>query len=147
MFRRIISSLALAGFLVSHLAAFPHTHAAVTADHGAKPHLHLGGHAHAHGHAHPHDHESLTPEDEELPVDGQISQDHDRDALYLANSGPANSLSGSGSLSQLMLVFLCIDTGMTAAVVAGPSTAGALPLPDSLPDDGPLFLDLRTLRI
>jgi hypothetical protein len=141
MFRRTISSAVLMGFLASQLAMFPHAHAAESPDHHARPHVHVGGHAHSHDDPHP------TPQsDHEHPPCGFHAEPHDHDAVYLPNSGPAQASSGS-SVTQMVVALLNVDPRPVPLANIASARSGTRPCPDALPDDGPLFLDLRTLRI
>jgi hypothetical protein len=147
MFRSAVSSLALVGYLASQLAMFPHAHAAATPDLDSKPHVHMRGHSHSHSHPHSHNHGAPASDAKLPPVGEQGSQDHDQDALYLPNFGPARLQSSDNPLSQVLFGLLSIDGPTVAPTTAEMTAAGFLPAPDFLPDESLLFLDLRTLRI
>ena len=143
MMRRSISILVLAGFVASQLAVFPHAHPTADHERDSRPHVHLTGHAHSH--AHPHTHRHQAGHDTKVSAGVVAAEQHDSDAAYLPNSGPARS--GAASSLLHMLVTLSNEACTISIPTQIGGRAGTIPCPDSLPDDGPLFLNLRTLRI
>src|SRR5262245_20646908 len=113
MFRRIVSSCVLAGFVVAQWASMPHAHATgAPHDHDQTPHIHVGhSHDHGCGHSHRHDTPAIEQGDELAGSQIQGVANHDSDAVYL----PASQATASGDTSQHKLhmasvILACFDT-------------------------------------
>ena len=162
MFRRLISSCVLAGFVVAQWAAMPHGHAPGTQlpdDHWGTPHIHLSSffgspHQHEHGHKNDsgddHRHDTLTGERECVSDECRFSgtADHDRDAVYLP-SPVSISATGQTDQSKLLAVPAILhfaDGAPFLNALPARHVASRCP-PDERVSGCALYLALRTLRI
>jgi len=157
MYRRIISSCVLAGFLVAQWAAIPHAHAEGNPlDHDTAPHAHfsaVGGLTHDHDHQHgTHDHCHATPiaaRDSISPDSGASSvPDHDLDAVYLPSTGSITATCGveHGKLAATPVVFHAFDSVLFFGTLNDTLVAAACPS-SNYASSCALYLALRTLRI
>lgn len=107
MFRHILSTLALVGFIASQWAAMPHAHGGSEgAAHSAVPHVHTSSHSHRHGHGHHH-----HPTHHKHRPNGNGVQDgtnHDSDAIYLPMSTPTVHRGGDIFLNLQALLALLL---------------------------------------
>ncbi len=162
MYRKIISSCVLAGFLIAQWAAIPHAHAQGNPlDHAAAPHVHLaaaGGSSHAHGHSHEHkpsaghDHCHATPAAIHTSTmqncDVGSIPDHDADAVYLPSPTPIAATSGVDH-SKSIATLIALHTFDSSIFIDSP-TANLVASPHPSHNYAPscaLYLALRTLRI
>lgn len=150
--QRVISSLALLGYLASQLAAVPHAHAGVDASNHPRLHLHLSEseyshhHGHSHGAGHHHHHEA-TPKSSLTAVEAPLGQpgSHDDDAIYLGHAELGRVTTGDVTGVWLSLL---ASLDFPVPVICEPEMIGsALPVPGSLPGQERLFLELGALRI
>ncbi len=162
MFRRLISSCVLAGFLVAQWAAMPHGHARGTQlpdDLTASPHIHLSsffGSSHDNGHSHRnepgHIHRYDTPTGERECVLDECGLvgivDHDKDVVYLPT---LVSIAAAGGINQCKLLTTPVVPHFlvgAAFLNAAPSHhVASLRRPDERDSGCALFIALRTLRI
>ena len=163
MFRRVVSTCVLIGFIAGQGAAIPHAHAHETdaEDGHASPHVHLSwfgrsthGHDHEHGPGGTHRHQAAVPNDSSAATpNGQATgeNDHDGDAVYLPGEVPRatttsldEALALKGQAAHLAL--LAFDPGFAAGLSATHCTAFRRP-PDERHPGCALYLTLRTLRI
>ena len=157
MFRRLITTCVLAGFLAAQWAVSPHSHGVSTEpSHNDAPHVHLPfchhGHDHSHAdcHAHSHQAECVAADSAEEQQGVSNADGHDGDAVYFA----------AGSTESVVnAVQKCPDQSPSAqspaisadvCLLNESSTASIVNLPEA-PDNGApscaRFLSLRSLRI
>ena len=162
MYRRLISSCVLAGFVIAQWAAMPHGHALgsqLPDDHAAIPHVHLAGigvssHKHEHGHehatSHAHHHDAARADRQGMSHDCRLSDigEHDEDAVYLPTSGSIATTSGADQSKQLtahaLLIF--VDGTPSFDAIVACHVASLRPPAESAPGCA-LYLALRALRI
>lgn len=151
MFRRIIASLLLIGYLAGQLATMPHAHAAWDAEHEKVAHIHGGwftrwfdreGHSHGCS-AHCHRGQSAAEKSETSPQE----QPHDHDCILLPQPVVATPFgkdaTTSVGLGHLMAIF-SVPTEVTPPsehVICRPAP------PNESASPLALYLTLRTLRI
>ena len=148
-----------------HLTPGEHAHCGADAEAhtrrcGGRPHQHRhgGGHSHAHGHDHKHghsDHNQGGHDDQQSrkrpcgqQLAGTTSGDHDADAVYAADAGPATPVQKSLADHDGSLL------AWAAVASASPVAINSRELPsqfsESINDAAPscaLYLTLRTLRL
>ena len=149
MFRRCVSLLVLLGFIAGQLATVPHAHGANCHsgghEHDSRLHFHLGGHDHPHRHDQGGRHGAVPGESFPVPGGSTGKQDHDADAIYLAD-GAAIALAAGHESAGGAATFVSAEVPGKVWQFDGGAAAPFHP-PDSLPAVGKLFLTLRTLRI
>ncbi len=144
MFRRILSTFAIVGFIASQWAAMPHAHGGSEgAAHSAVPHVHTSSHSHRHGHGHHHHHP--THHKHRPSGDGvQDGTDHDADAIYLPTATPTVNRGGDIFLNlQAFILLLPADFSTTGEMthILGPD------LSQECEPSCARYLQLRALRI
>lgn len=164
MFRRFVSSLVLAAFLVAQAAAMPHAHGleeSHSGHHGSTPHVHFGHKAkgtrngehrsHSHGQSHHGEEEALDEAHDVEPLGDAVSRghdDHDADAIYLPSLTTATGPRATHLAAYL--VTPCQLSCFYTLPVADPpaSNLAATHLRPKVQEPGcALYLALRTLRI
>lgn len=163
MFRRIVSTCVLIGFIAGQWAAVPHTHAHETdAEHGHScPHVHLswfGGSTHEHVHVHGsgaahHHHAAVSSEDSAgtPKAPSANGDDHDEDAVYLPGEVPrAASRSVDQSLTlkwqAAQMALVAYDTGLVGDFSLTRCIQSSR-APDEMYSGCALYIALRALRI
>lgn len=94
--RLLVTLLLVSALLPGQGACLGHSHGESTepADHAARPHVHLQGHAH-HGHAHQH-HDDHSDSSRPVPA-----PEHDDDAVYVSSVDLVPAVRGAGFLLDL----------------------------------------------
>ena len=164
MFRRCASLLVIAGLLASQLAAVPHAHAAASAEervqHDATPHVHCGWLGHS-DHGHSHSHHGRSHDDDGLENSALVDSaetalsaysrvdDHDADAVFLANSSCSDWTAGQSKASVVAWQFAALMPLLLIQTDVEPNTLGSPPWrpPDAVLDASKTYLTLRNLRI
>jgi hypothetical protein len=161
MFRRILSTLLIVGYVASQVAALPHEHASQPAGHGARPHVHgdwlaglvsdvpsdrhhrNGGHHHAHSHSHPHTKTTPTP----APA-APLEPAHDHDCVYLPQPTTGlNEARPADDSGQFGDCIASLDEVAASADSLILDSARRCLSPHWLKGHCALYLTLRTLRI
>lgn len=155
MYRRLITSCVLAGFLAAQWAASPHSHGLSTEpSHGDASHFHLPfcHHGHEHSHASGHTHASGSIADNTAEEQRGLSnaKGHDENAVYFA-AGCTESIvdavqkcpnqSPSAQLPAISADVCLLNESSTASIVNKPEA------PDNGAPSCARFLSLRSLRI
>ncbi len=147
MFRRIISTFVLLGFLGGQSAAIPHAHGgSEPSGHDSTPHIHIGHcHHHCHSHCgHKHSHRSEKPAGNSF----KSSNDHDTDAIYLPHGTSSVIRSAEGSQSLQLLTALLPASVVVDHVATDAAQVGFRQhLGETCAPNCALYLELRALRI
>ena len=150
MFRRVVASLLVLGYIAGQLASLPHAHAAWDAEHENLAHLHSGwftswfskdGHSHGCGH-HSHVEKIAT-----AAATLSQQQGHEHDCILLPD--PVDSAPDGKNLTATAELGHCAAIFATSSELVLPSerrVCDVYPL-DELASPLALYLALRNLRI
>lgn len=157
MFRRLITTCVLAGFLAVQWAVIPHSHGVSTEpSHDDAPHVHLSlshhGHDHSHAgcHAHPHQSEGVAADSARKQQAVSNVDRHDGDAVYFAAGSTETVVdaiqkcpdqSPSAQSPAISADVCLLNKSSTASIV------NVLEAPDNGAPSCARFLSLRSLRI
>jgi hypothetical protein len=155
MNRRFITLALCMTYVASQLATMPHSHDVASHDHDARSHVHVSWldrdttthHGHTHHSGHSHERKSDSSHKHHVP-DSPAGEDHDSDAVYLANEpGMASQGSNIDALDSLMLA----STLGVVQAAAIPSLIADCSIDATFSGNCKpacaLYLALRTLRI
>ena len=163
MIRRFLSTLLMACYVASQLAALPHSHASQPAGHGGSPHVHgdwltrlvsgdahphahphAGGGHHHHGKGHSHSHDKPQP----ISTPAVPGEHHDNDCVYLPDAVTSVKQDRPADwLTQFDELIAPVQTPCDAAnpvILHGSLLHNS---PSRLAGGCALYLTLRTLRI
>ena len=152
MFRKGVSIVVLLGFVAGQVAAMPHAHGDCTLrdDHDSRPHAHTlcVGEA-GHRHAHHHDVADTRMTHSHPPVSQAIGEqdDHDSDAVYLANDISVFLASKITSVPTGGQVLYAVVYPVASSLTAAADYSAAAFFPNECSSSRPLYLELRALRI
>ena len=163
MFRRIVATFVIVGFLAGQWAAVPHAHAGASQAprhaHSTTPHVHLSwfcGDCPGHEHSHcGHDHGDCTHEHHESSPVPSVSfgsgNDHDADALYLPTGTPSAGSSDRGNAgsfkSRVTKAWLAAFVILNCSVADLGQVNFRRHPPETRAPNCALYLVQRTLRI
>jgi len=121
VYRRVVSLLLLPSLLLSHAAAFGHTHGDDTpAGHDQRPHVHVrlpAGHAHGHhhrgpgGHHHYHDDDETAPA---VPPPPDPLSDHDADAVFVSTDAAVVERPVTVGTAEVAALWIVPEAGVSA---------------------------------